>query len=73
MSVQGQVVLHCVVAAEGTLGCYVASEDPPDQSFGAAALKLSKLFKMGPLTRDGAPTAGGEINIPIRFSVPGAP
>jgi len=73
MSVSGQAVLHCVVAAEGTLSCYVASEDPPDQSFGAAALKLSKLFKMGPVTRDGAPTASGEINIPIRFRVPGAP
>jgi TonB family protein len=73
MGVSGQAILHCVVSADGSLSCYVASENPPDQSFGAAALALSKLIKMGPVTRDGAPTAGGEINIPIRFRVPGAP
>jgi protein TonB len=70
MAVGGRVVLHCQVSASGTLNCSVASEQPADQEFGSAALKMSKLFKMRPQTRDGAPTSGGEINIPIRFQPP---
>ena len=46
------------------------SEEPGDQDFGTAALKLSKLFKMRPQTKDGAPVDGGQINIPIRFDAP---
>ena len=37
----------------GTLDCSVASEEPADQDFGSAALKISKLFKMRPQARDG--------------------
>jgi len=70
MSIGGRVVLHCTVSGAGTLDCSVSSEDPPDQEFGSAALKMSKLFKMRPMTRDGAPVAGGTINIPIRFQPP---
>jgi protein TonB len=70
MSIGGKAVLHCHVSAQGTLNCTVLSEDPPDQEFGSAALKMSRLFKMRPKTRDGAPTDGGEINVPIRFQPP---
>jgi len=48
----------------------VVSEDPGDQDFGSAALRMSKLFKMKPMTRDGAPVAGGQVRIPIRFQLP---
>jgi protein TonB len=47
----------------------VLSEDPADQGFGDAAIKLSKLFKMRPQTKDGAPTNGGTVRIPIRFQI----
>ncbi|MFI4976684.1 MAG: hypothetical protein ACHP84_19285 [Caulobacterales bacterium] len=50
--------------------CSVTSEEPADQEFGSAALKISKFFKMKPMTKDGAPTAGAPINIPIRFVPP---
>ena len=70
MNVGGKVTLHCQVAVNGTLDCSVASEEPSDQDFGSAALKISKLFKMRPMARDGVPTAGGEINVPIRFQPP---
>jgi periplasmic protein TonB len=71
MSVGGRAVLHCAVTVSGTLTeCSVASEEPSDQEFGSAALKMSKLFKMRPQTRDGVPVAGGQINIPIRFQPP---
>jgi len=70
LAVAGRVVLHCQVNASGTLNCSVSSETPPDQEFGSAALKISKLFKMRPMTKDGVPTDGGSINIPIRFEPP---
>ena len=49
--------------------CSVVSEDPADQDFGDAALKLSKLFKMRPQSKDGVPTGGGTVRIPIRFQI----
>ena len=41
-----------------------------DQGFGDAAMKMTKLFKMRPQTKDGAPVDGGKITIPIVFNVP---
>src|SRR6185437_5889309 len=71
MNVEGRATIHCTVNARGTLdSCSVASEEPSDQDFGTAALKLSKLFKMKPQTKDSAPVDGGQINIPIRFQIP---
>ncbi len=70
MNVNGRVTLHCVVNAKGLLDCNVVSEDPQDQDFGSAALKISKLFKMRPQTKDGQPVDGGQINIPIVFQIP---
>ena len=37
---------------------------------GTAALKLTRLFKMRPQTRDGQPVGGAKINIPITFQLP---
>ena len=57
--------------ARGTLdGCSVQSEEPGDMGFGDAAMKLSKLFKMRPQTKDGQPGDGGTVRIPIRFVLP---
>jgi protein TonB len=71
LGVSGSARMECTVNSNGTVGeCQVTSENPPDQEFGSAALKLSKLFKMKPMTRDGVPVAGGKVVIPIRFEVP---
>ena len=70
MDVSGRAEISCTVLANGKLSdCSVVSEDPADQQFGDAALKLSKLFKMRPQTKDGAPTSGGTVRIPIRFQI----
>jgi protein TonB len=70
MEVSGRAEISCTVLATGKLtNCSVLSEDPPDQQFGDAAMKLSKLFKMRPQTKDGAPTSGGTVRIPIRFTI----
>jgi protein TonB len=71
MDVTGKAVISCSVTAKGTLeGCSVVSETPADQDFGGSALRLSKLFKMKPATRDGAPVAGATVRIPISFQLP---
>jgi len=70
MSIGGRVTLGCLVSDAGTLSCSVTSEAPGDQGFGAAALKISKLFKMKPVSRDGRPVGGGHIRLPIVFQPP---
>jgi protein TonB len=71
MGVSGHASITCTVNTNGTVSdCNVSSENPPDQEFGSAALKLSRLFKMRPLTRDGAPVGGAKVTIPIGFQVP---
>jgi protein TonB len=71
MEVGGRATLSCTVTAKGSLeGCSVVSENPADYGFGDAAMKLSRLFRMKPKTLDGAPVDGGQITIPIVFTVP---
>jgi protein TonB len=71
MNTGGLVRMSCNVTATGQLsGCSVESETPPDFGFGDAALKLSKLFKMRPMTADGQPVGGSMVIVPIKF-VPG--
>ena len=71
MGVSGTATISCQVRANGTLeNCSVVSENPDDQGFGDATLKASKLFKMRPQTKDGSPTEGGQVRIPLRWNVP---
>ncbi|HTX48237.1 MAG TPA: energy transducer TonB [Caulobacteraceae bacterium] len=73
MSVNGHATISCTVNVDGSVSdCRVMSQSPPDDGFGDAALKLSKLFKMRPQTRDGVPVAGAKVVIPIGFEVPTA-
>ncbi|MDZ4320415.1 MAG: energy transducer TonB [Phenylobacterium sp.] len=65
------MVLSCQVTARGTLeGCSVVEESPADQDFGAAAMRMTRLFRMRPRTADGAPVEGGTVRIPITFRLP---
>jgi TonB family protein len=64
----GQALLHCVVTNRGLLGdCTVASEHPLNQGFGASALMMTSTFLMRPMTVDGLPVGGAEINLPVNF------
>lgn len=74
MGVDGYAEIECTVATTGLLqDCVVLRESPVDQGFGGAAIQLSVLFRMQPMTRDGAPVAGGKVVVPIRFLIPPPP
>ncbi|ODT87150.1 TonB family protein [Phenylobacterium sp. SCN 70-31] len=67
----GRAVVTCRVAGDGRLErCSVTMESPVDAGFGPAALDLTDRFRMDAVGRDGQPTAGGEVRIPIIFMAP---
>lgn len=67
----GRTKLTCTVLASGKLSdCQVSEETPADMGFGAATLKLSKIFKLRPKTLDGAPVSGGTWTTVIKWQLP---
>lgn len=60
--VDGSVGLDCLVGEDGHLTCAIVSETPQGYGFGAASLEIVRIFRAAPVTRDGAPTAGGRVS-----------
>ncbi|HYD89489.1 MAG TPA: energy transducer TonB [Vitreimonas sp.] len=65
--VNGEALLECIVGHDGRLTCVIVSASPEGAGFEQAALRVSRHFRMAPMTRDGQPTSGGRVRIPIRF------
>lgn len=63
--VTARVILLCTVAPSRALTCTVEDEGVPGWGFGAAAMKVSKLF----LVKSGAVGIGQQVRVPIRFAV----
>ena len=69
---EGSAVIDCGVAQDGRLRhCVIDAQKPARFRFGQAALKMSPLFQMRPMTVNGKPTAGGHVTIPILFKLNG--
>ena len=66
----GTGVVRCRVTKRGTLeDCAILEERPANAGFGEAALKMTPMFRMRPTTKDGKPSSGGLVRIPIRFQI----
>ncbi len=64
--VQGDVVLNCLVLADGTVDCMILSETPPDREFGRAALRIARLFRADVFS--GSVGKRTEITVPFRLA-----
>ena len=55
MAIKGSATLDCLVDLTGRLGCSVVAESPAGWNFGAAALRISRDYRMSPALLDGQP------------------
>jgi protein TonB len=66
----GSATLLCTVGVSGDVrDCTVIAETPEDFGFGAAALKLSRWFKVRPETQDGQAVDGALVKAPLQFNL----
>ena len=70
----GGAVLDCRIVAEGRLeACAVQSESPADLGFGDAASKVAPAMQANLWTREGDPTVGARVRLPMKFVYSGEP
>ena len=70
LGIAGSATLLCTVGVDGQVrDCQVAAETPKNLGFGAAALRLSRWFKIRPKTEDGQAVDGALVRVPIQFGV----
>lgn len=65
--VEARVTLNCIIDADGRLRCIVENEEPLGLGFGAATLRIARLFRVAPEAEGGAPTVGRRIRRTIVF------
>jgi protein TonB len=71
---EGRATITCRVDGEGRLGkCQLINEAPAGAGFGDAALALADRFQMKPVDKNGMATAGQDVRIPFKFTLPSAP
>jgi phage terminase large subunit-like protein len=66
--VSGYSIIECSVNRGGALvRCVLVSEDPKEQGFGSALLKVPEFLKIGPVDEEGLPTADRRIRLAGQF------
>jgi protein TonB len=68
--ISGAARLLCTILADRTLDCTVASETPPGEGFGAAAMTLSHAYVVRSMAEDARLATGSRIVVPFRFVNP---
>jgi protein TonB len=69
LGVEGQVELDCLVSTQGALDCAIISETPLNWGFGAAALRISRDYRMLSARQDGGPVQGRyRMQVPFRLA-----
>lgn len=63
----GYAILMCNVIADGALSCTIGHESPRYWGFGDAAMRISRSFRIAPVTLNNVSTEGATIRLPIRF------
>lgn len=66
-SVEGRVVLDCLIGADLAIRCRATSETPTGYGFAAAALRVAQKYRSAPTMEDGRPAAGERTSIAISF------
>jgi TonB family protein len=65
----GRVTLDCTVRRDLRLNCLIATEDPPNEGFGSAALRIARRFRAERQFPDGRTTIGAQVTVPMAFRV----
>lgn len=65
--VEGYVTLLCTITGERKLECAVETETPPEQGFGQAALRLSRLYVVRTVEEEPRAVIGSQVRVPIRY------
>jgi hypothetical protein len=68
-NVDGRVTLLCHVHLDTSVSCDIEAEAPTGWRFGDAALAISQSFRLTPFIRNGRPTEGGRVRVPINFHI----
>ncbi len=64
LHVSFRTILRCAIGTDGRMAdCAVLSETPPGLGFAQAALKVAPLYRVGPTSKSGEPTAGAVTDI----------
>lgn len=66
-SMEGRVVLDCLIGADLAIRCRATSETPGGYGFAAAALRVAQRYRAQPTLEDGRPAAGERATIAINF------
>ncbi|MBU6371314.1 MAG: energy transducer TonB [Alphaproteobacteria bacterium] len=66
-NVAGAVTLDCLINIDTTLDCTVAAEEPKGYGFGAAAIDMSRKWRVMPRMRQSIAIEGVRLSVPLSF------
>ena len=66
---EGEASIHCRIGNSGALHCVPESEAPAHAGFGAAAMRVARMYRHGPALQDGSRAAGTPVNLRVVFRI----